>query len=344
MLSSTFELISVASSNSHFIFCFCNFLIAILLLSGFQSSSEDHTTNLDHDMSKRKEAQSTPKAKQFHKGMHVDYEIRNMGTRVTSEEMHMFSTSSDTSTVEVLRDINQDNKSGAYIDTAHFQYHESAKQSHRQDISFKRENVGGASANSTIDRKMYLAKTRKETNGNNFEKSDEKEEDELRRRIEDFIEKMNRGWRAEKLGICYQKSITIMSYPVCVSETMLSSTFELLNQANSNSFVAFLFCNLIIVILLVNSSKNSDNKFVPLSSKASVKNNCPVLDKNNGLADAIEATSINLAAKDNDNDNVNDNDKKTSGDEEEDELTRKVELFIQKVNRSWKAEKLSAYK
>lgn len=106
---------------------------------------------------------------------------------------------------------------------------------------------------------------------------------------------------------------------------MLSSTFELLNQTNYNSFVAFIFCNLIIVILLVNSSKPSsktshNNKLVPLP-----------MDKNNGLEYAVEAMN-----------NCNENE--TIDCDEEDELTRKVEEFIQKVNRCWKAEKLSAYK
>ncbi|MCD7446064.1 hypothetical protein HAX54_031547 [Datura stramonium] len=263
MLSSTFELIFMASSNSHIVFCFCNFIIAILLLSGFQSS-----TNLGHDMSKRKEAQgNSKKARQFHKGMNFDYEVRKMGTCVTLQEMRTFnSVLSDTSIREVLRNVNQDNKSGAYEDAARSQHHEFAnfershyldtsfkcenveganandtidremdtrvtsirkvlrdinqdnkngaydgaarfqhhesencKQSHHQDTSFERGNIEGASANYTIDTKMYYE--------DKFEKSDEKEEDELRKRIEDFIEKINRGWRAEKLGICYQSQL-----------------------------------------------------------------------------------------------------------------------------------------
>lgn len=286
-------MIFIASSNSHIIFCFCNFIIAILLVSGFQSSSQDNITNiLDHDTSKRKQAQGSPKATQFHKGMNgLDYQVRKMDTCVTSQEMQIFSISSDTSTIEVLRNINQDNKSGAYDVDARSQYHEPAnfnlslhretnfkcenveevntndtidrkidtrvtseemhtvsvssdvstmevlkevnqdnkneahddvarfqhhksdndKQSIHQDTSFKYENVEEANAHITIDKKMYLAKTRKETNDNNFEKSDEKEEDELRKRIEDFIEKINEGWRAEKLGICYQSQLVYNS-------------------------------------------------------------------------------------------------------------------------------------
>ncbi|KAL3379482.1 hypothetical protein AABB24_000267 [Solanum stoloniferum] len=255
MMSSTFEMIFMASSNSHIIFCFCNFIVAILLVSGFQSSSQDDTTNiLDHDMSKRKQAQGNSKATQFHKGMNdtstievlgdinqankseayynvscVQYHEsiyfkqshhqetnfkfenvdganangRKMDTHVTSEEMHTFSVSSDISIIEVLKEVNQDNKNEVYDDAAHFQHHESGNGKQRLH-NFKYENVEGANANITIDKKMYLAKTRKETNDNNFEKSDEKEEDELRKRIEDFIEKINKGWRAEKLGIFYQ--------------------------------------------------------------------------------------------------------------------------------------------
>lgn len=132
---------------------------------------------------------------------------------------------------------------------------------------------------------------------------------------------------------------------------MLSSTFELFNQENSiNSFVAFIFCNLIIVILLINnnsSSKISDNKIVPLSKSNIVKNNCSILNKNNGLTHTIEATtSIKMVARDIDNNHNDDDDDERRDDEEEeeedDELTRKVEEFIEKVNRCWKEEKLNA--
>lgn len=278
MLSSTFELIFMASSNSHIIFCLCNFIIAILLLSGFQSSSQDNTTNiLDHDMSKRK-GQGNSKAKQFHKGMNdIDYHVGKMDTCVTSQQMQTFSISSDISTIEAIRDINQDNKkvmydnavcvqyyesvyskqshhqetsfkfenvetvsindtvgrktdtraileeievlgevnqnkkSEAYHDVDRFQHYESGnyKQSLNEDMSYKCENAEEANANITIDTKMNLAKAREETNNYNFEKSDEKEDNELRKRIEDFIEKVNKGWRAEKLGIYYQSQLTV---------------------------------------------------------------------------------------------------------------------------------------
>lgn len=267
----------MVSSNSHIIFCFCNFIIVILLVSGFQSSSQDdNTTNvLGHDMSKRKQAQGSSKATQFQKYMNdLDYQVREMDTcvtsqemqiflissntstikvlrdinqdnrseaynvdvrskyhesanfkcenvedvsdremdtHVTSKEMHTFSASSDISTTEVLKEVNHDNKNEAYDDAAHFQHHESAncEQSLHQDTNFKCENTEETNANITIDTKMYLAKTRKETNDYNFERSDGKEDDELRKRIEDFIEKINKGWRAEKLGTCYQKSISL---------------------------------------------------------------------------------------------------------------------------------------
>lgn len=273
MLSFTFELIFIASSNSHIIFCLCNFIIAIILLSGFQSSSQDDNTNniLDHDISKRKQAQGNPKATQFYKGMNdLDYQVRKMDTCVTSQEMQTFSISSDTPIIEIPRDINQDKKSEAYYVDASCQYHETADfnsshyretnsksenieidtkmdtratskemhtifistkkvlkevnqdnkseayndaarlpstQSLYQDTNFKGENVEETSAHDTNDTKIYLAKTKKE----NFEENNEEKEDELRKRIEDFIEKINEGWRAEKLGIFYQSQNNCMS-------------------------------------------------------------------------------------------------------------------------------------
>uniref|UniRef100_M1DH79 Uncharacterized protein n=1 Tax=Solanum tuberosum TaxID=4113 RepID=M1DH79_SOLTU len=129
-----------------------------------------------------------------------------MDTCVTSQEMQTYSILKDTSIIEVLQDVNQYSRSGAYNNVACVQYYESAncKQSHHQDTSFKCENVEEASANGTIERTMHLAKMKKKASVNSFEKSDEKEEDELRKKIEDFIEKINRDWREEKLRICYQ--------------------------------------------------------------------------------------------------------------------------------------------
>lgn len=70
--------------------------------------------------------------------------------------MHTFSSSSDTSTIEVLRNINQGKKSGAYDDATRFHYYESVhmKQSHHQDTSFKCGNIEEVSSNDTVDRKM----------------------------------------------------------------------------------------------------------------------------------------------------------------------------------------------
>ncbi|XP_049347949.1 transcription initiation factor IIA large subunit-like [Solanum verrucosum] len=88
------------------------------------------------------------------------------------------------------------------------------------------------------------------------------------------------------------------------------------------------------------SSKISDNKIVPLSKSTFVKSNCSILDKNNGLTHTIESTtSIKLVARDIDDDDERRDDEE---EEEDDELTRKVEEFIQKVNRCWKEEKLNA--
>lgn len=245
MLSFTFEFILIASSNSHILFCFCNLIIAILLLGSSKTSSKENNNTICSQLSKKRKSLGTSRTK------HLDCD-----TCIKSQEMQRFSILRDTSTLEVHRDINQDDKSdaydnvvhvqyyefanrkqyhhqdtsfkcenvkvhrdinqdtksGAYDNVAHVQYYESAnhKQYHHQDTSFKCENVEKVSANGTVDRNIsidktkHLAKMNKKGCVNSFDQSDEKEEDELRKRIEDFIEKINRGWREEKLRMCYQ--------------------------------------------------------------------------------------------------------------------------------------------
>ncbi|KAG5628910.1 hypothetical protein H5410_000627 [Solanum commersonii] len=471
MLSSTFEMIFIASSNSHIIFCFCNFIIAILLVSGFQSSSQDNTTNiLDHDMSKRKQAQGSPKATQFHKGMDgLDYQVRKMDTCATSQEMQTFLVSSDTSIIEVFRNVNQDNKSGvydvdtrcqyhesanfnlslpretsfkcenieevsvddtgdskmdthvtskerytfsvssdvstikvlkevnqdnkseAYNDVAHFQHHKSDndKQSIHQDTSFKCENVEEANVHVTIDKKMYLAKTRKETNDNNFEKSDEKEEDELRKRIEDFIEKINEV--AILLVSGFQSSsqddtTNILDHDISkrkqaqgnskatqfhkgMNDTLTIEVFGDINQANKNGANAngrkmdthvtseemhTFSVSSDISIIEVLKEVNQDNKNEAYNHAAHFQH----LESGNGKQCLHQDTNFKCENVEGANANItidtkmylaktsketNDNNFEKSDEKEEDELRKRIEDFIEKINKGWRAEKLGIF-
>ena len=107
---------------------------------------------------------------------------------------------------------------------------------------------------------------------------------------------------------------------------MLNSTIELISLAASNSHFIFCFCNLIIVILLVGGSKPASE-----FAQDSPVHHPKVAQRNK---DDIEGTNTSIEAmvveeKENNN-NV----------DEDDELRRRVEEFIDKINKGWKAEKL----
>lgn len=95
---------------------------------------------------------------------------------------------------------------------------------------------------------------------------------------------------------------------------MFVSTLELISLAASNSLTVFCFCNLIIVVLLVGSSK-------PISSQPN-----DIIDANKFKESVVHG----MTTKDEDED-------------DDDELRKRVEDFIEKTNRGWRAEKLKAY-
>lgn len=133
---------------------------------------------------------------------------------------------------------------------------------------------------------------------------------------------------------------------------MLNTTIELITLATSNSLLVFCFCNLIIVILLFDGSKSSTSQFdeddevvlnpphiiVINGNKNGTKgaNACCKYDKEDAFTEVTVALNV---------DNVLNDDKEGKGQKEEeeevdDELRRRVEEFIDKINRGWKAEKL----
>lgn len=151
---------------------------------------------------------------------------------------------------------------------------------------------------------------------------------------------------------------------------LFNSTFDLITLGASNSLVAFCFCNLIIAILLVASSKPSstdtdaenlaplsgidEENPVPLPGTAQRKK-CVVDNSTNSdnsinmneyeaSREVIEAPSANDAVSINGEEDKNpDADDECRNGENDDELRRRVEEFIDKVNRGWKAENLRMY-
>lgn len=132
---------------------------------------------------------------------------------------------------------------------------------------------------------------------------------------------------------------------------MLDVTLDLITQTASSSLLAFCFCNLIIVIILVGSKPGSEfnqershaSTSTPLSAVSTANTNEKGVlvvpkdenrEEKNELVAVNEVSSAQNAVRD-DNDNEDKEDEDDGGD---DELRKRVEEFIEKVNRGWKAE------
>ncbi|CAI9767624.1 unnamed protein product [Fraxinus pennsylvanica] len=123
---------------------------------------------------------------------------------------------------------------------------------------------------------------------------------------------------------------------------MLNSTFDLISLAASNSHAVFCLFNLIIIILLVGSSKSRSefNEDAPCSSRDDVNNNRGSMERTNASCSLKtvctlmnSSSSVGISMVDNDEGNW---------DEEDDELRKRAEEFIEKINKGWMDEKLKA--
>ncbi|KAL7253880.1 hypothetical protein ACSBR1_008258 [Camellia fascicularis] len=128
---------------------------------------------------------------------------------------------------------------------------------------------------------------------------------------------------------------------------MLDSTIELITLAASNSLVVFCFCNLIIGILLVGGSKPASE----FGQESPIPPPIPShRTKNSDIEGTITRCSLNndnastivseLSAEKAMVDEEKGEEEEEDDDDDDDELRRRVEEFIDKINRGWKAEKL----
>ncbi|KAF5959888.1 hypothetical protein HYC85_001097 [Camellia sinensis] len=130
---------------------------------------------------------------------------------------------------------------------------------------------------------------------------------------------------------------------------MLDSTIELITLAASNSLVVFCFCNLIIGILLVGGSKptsefGQESPIPPPIVSHRNKNSdiegtitrCS-LNNDNGSTMVSELSAEKAMV---DEEKGDEEEEEEEDDDDDDELRRRVEEFIDKINRGWKAEKL----
>ncbi|XP_062073297.1 uncharacterized protein LOC133777628 [Humulus lupulus] len=120
------------------------------------------------------------------------------------------------------------------------------------------------------------------------------------------------------------------------------STLDLIHYIVSNNLFIFCFCNLIVVIILMCSNKTGRER---QSSESVVKKqsrsgngrryeeskSCVGVSK--GLINAEKGEDENDRA-----DRANDEENDKKDDKDEDELRKRVEEFIEKVNKEWKTE------
>lgn len=103
---------------------------------------------------------------------------------------------------------------------------------------------------------------------------------------------------------------------------MLESTFELIGMAASNPHMIFCIFNLIVALLIVGSSKsNGENR--ELISTTTIN------DEDGNRNSASSPDKADEGVKDEGND--------------DEDLKRRVEEFIQKMNEGWKEENVKTY-
>ncbi|XP_062159209.1 uncharacterized protein LOC133866637 [Alnus glutinosa] len=131
---------------------------------------------------------------------------------------------------------------------------------------------------------------------------------------------------------------------------MFDSMFELITQAASNHLFIFCFCNLIIAFVLVGSKptpKIGRAGEIPLSLVINTRTNrnpgtdskLISYDDKETLRDVNQVSCSQEAPPvDDREENGNRNFQEEGEDHDDDELRRRVEEFIEKVNRGWKAE------
>ncbi|EEF48488.1 conserved hypothetical protein [Ricinus communis] len=133
---------------------------------------------------------------------------------------------------------------------------------------------------------------------------------------------------------------------------MFVSTLQLIAQLASNPLYIFCFCNLmIIVIILIGSSSGSiydEESQVPLSrvsnACSNAKHSTPIMHQ----LDVNEMVSVDLSKQSNpaetqapicqEKRSYENKEKNYNNEEDDVEFRRRVEEFIDKVNRGWRAE------
>ncbi|XWS60987.1 hypothetical protein CRYUN_Cryun07bG0086700 [Craigia yunnanensis] len=136
---------------------------------------------------------------------------------------------------------------------------------------------------------------------------------------------------------------------------MLYSTLDLLTRATSSDLYVFCFFNLIIVIIFMGSKHDSNLDQDCEINPPTPANDSQDIEVEHSLDSSEQGTNASgvglcvhetvsedsRVSEDDYSDNNSDTDEKDENHEEgDDELTKRIEEFISKVNREWRAEML----
>ncbi|XP_026405801.1 uncharacterized protein LOC113301261 [Papaver somniferum] len=166
------------------------------------------------------------------------------------------------------------------------------------------------------------------------------------------------------------KNTSISFSQIFLSAKMLNSTFELITLATSNSHLIFIISNLIIIVLLINGSMKTgdddDSNNTSSSKRETVVRKVSSIniqikgeenkkkpmrgEKESSLSSELDELTVHTEKSLGENKHVYD-DHSDNGytatkiididHEDEDELRRRAEEFIEKTNKRWKQEKLA---
>lgn len=193
MLYDTIELIIQASSNFHFIFCFCNLIILSVLIASSLSSPVEcnlETYNNavlirgdDHDQGDHDEHNSVKSEPSFDS----QGSIPNEGT-LDNHKM-------------TDREAGGDNDEEACFEEQGQPCADSTEVGYKEIQMYAALSPIDGDVKATLeDKKQNQEEEEEEEEGGGGDGDDD---DVLRRKIEDFIDKVNKEWRKEKLSTSY---------------------------------------------------------------------------------------------------------------------------------------------
>ncbi|KAK9672752.1 hypothetical protein RND81_12G121800 [Saponaria officinalis] len=171
MLYTTMELITLASSNYHFLFCFCNFIIIFLFIGSSKKSK-------------------------FSSSQHNNIKIKTTSPHIMNVPLNVDVTKNTLSVDDVNKSENDNN-------------HRQENEVLNEVVVLGKEDYGAAQ--NTLHPTNHKTSTKHEEEEEEEEEQEQEEDqsdqlvgdDELRKKFEEFINKVNNEWRAENLRTIY---------------------------------------------------------------------------------------------------------------------------------------------